>query len=341
MRAACNPTIKTGGFLPKSIEPGNGREGAYWGGGLRGIAFRWMALLCLGVVLSFFMPGLKSEAAGPLDEIEKERIWIETRADGSLNISYYLEWTVLDSTSEGPLSWVKVGIPNEYVEGLAAKSSSIDKISYYGQGGEYVRLDLDREYVAGETVTLEFSIHQHRMYKMDGGNYQFQFTPGWFDDISVKELTIGWKYDQNTESDMQFSEEIDGYTVTEKNLAPGEKVSVTVYYPQSQYSFQDDYTKKASSPAGIFVVILVLAGILGPLAYAALLFGRRKGARPKDRYEKHRGLGSMYAARRKTGRGHHGRGGGCACACACACAGGGRAGCSRKDFYLGQRYQDK
>ena len=25
-------------------------------------------------------------------------------------------------------------------------------------------------------------------------------------------------------------------------------------------------------------------------------------------------------------------GGGCACACACACAGGGRAGCSRKDF---------
>ena len=25
-------------------------------------------------------------------------------------------------------------------------------------------------------------------------------------------------------------------------------------------------------------------------------------------------------------------GSGCACACACACAGGGRAGCSRKDF---------
>ena len=32
---------------------------------------------------------------------------------------------------------------------------------------------------------------------------------------------------------------------------------------------------------------------------------------------------------------HHGggSGGSCACACACACAGGGRAGCSRKDFY--------
>ena len=33
--------------------------------------------------------------------------------------------------------------------------------------------------------------------------------------------------------------------------------------------------------------------------------------------------------------GHHGHsvGHGCACACACACAGGGRAGCSTKDFY--------
>ena len=31
-----------------------------------------------------------------------------------------------------------------------------------------------------------------------------------------------------------------------------------------------------------------------------------------------------------TGSGGHSS---CACACACACAGGGRAGCSRKDFY--------
>ena len=33
-----------------------------------------------------------------------------------------------------------------------------------------------------------------------------------------------------------------------------------------------------------------------------------------------------------TGSRYHG-GHGCACACACACAGGGRAGCSTKDFY--------
>ena len=40
----------------------------------------------------------------------------------------------------------------------------------------------------------------------------------------------------------------------------------------------------------------------------------------------------VHSYYQSSGRGYHG-GGGCACACACACAGGGRAGCSTKDFY--------
>ena len=62
-----------------------------------------------------------------------------------------------------------------------------------------------------------------------------------------------------------------------------------------------------------------------------------------DGYDKKRGLGAGYYSALEDGRTHRGgrivhrRGGsggsGCACACACACAGGGRAGCSRKDFY--------
>lgn len=57
-------------------------------------------------------------------------------------------------------------------------------------------------------------------------------------------------------------------------------------------------------------------------------------------------LGDSDQSHYNGGRGYHGYhgprsgGGGCACACACAgcacacaCAGGGRAGCSKKDFY--------
>lgn len=117
-------------------------------------------------------------AAKPLDEIEKEIIRIDMQSDGSMNIMYEIDWKVLDSTSDGPLSWVKIGIPNKYVEELTPLSDSIDKIRYYDSGGEYVRLDLDRKYYEGETVKIKFSIHQHRMYEEVQGGYEYRFIPG-------------------------------------------------------------------------------------------------------------------------------------------------------------------
>ena len=47
------------------------------------------------------------------------------------------------------VEWVKIGIPNEYVEDITPLSGSIDEISYYVDDGEYVRIDLDREYREG------------------------------------------------------------------------------------------------------------------------------------------------------------------------------------------------
>lgn len=50
----------------------------------------------------------------------------------------------------------------------------------------------------------------------------------------------------------------------------------------------------------------------------------------------HRGVnrkGEVINRNPASSRSGGGGGSSCACACACACAGGGRAGCSRKDFY--------
>ena len=107
-------------------------------------------VLWLGALLLLLLPvGVMAE---PLDEIEEEIIYLKTREDGSLDIQYHIEWEVLDSTSEGPLNWVKIGIPNAYVEDMKALSDSIENIRYYGSDGDYVRLDLDRDYEAGEVV---------------------------------------------------------------------------------------------------------------------------------------------------------------------------------------------
>ena len=66
----------------------------------------------------------------PLDEIQNYTIQVDMRNDGTMDIKYRLEWTVLDDTSEGPLSWVKVGIPNKNVDEITALTSNIDKIKY-------------------------------------------------------------------------------------------------------------------------------------------------------------------------------------------------------------------
>ena len=51
-----------------------------------------------------------------LDYINLYEVVVDPRNDGTLDISIHLNWEVLDSTSEGPLEWVKIGIPNKYVD---------------------------------------------------------------------------------------------------------------------------------------------------------------------------------------------------------------------------------
>ena len=63
-------------------------------------------------------------------------------------------------------------------------------------------------------------------------------------------------------------------------------------------------------------------GFSGHIHYHHFYFGRHRG---------YRRSGKVITPPKVTNSGGSGVGGG-GCACACACAGGGRAGCSRKDF---------
>lgn len=279
----------------------------------------------------FFIMPLRVDAK-PLDEIQDEKIYIETREDGSLDIRYDIKWRVLDSSSEGPLNWVKIGSPNAYLEDMQALSDSIEKISYYGSGGEYVRLDLDRDYEEGEVVEMEFSIHQHRMYQEEDGMYRYEFTPGWFDEMEIKNLTIFWEWDKGVETNMRLSRTEGGYSSSYINLGEGERVTVTMDYPMKQYQFHDDYDTRADAKQQRTIkMMLTFGGVFAPVGLVPGMVLLRNKRKWKDDYEKNRGFGMLYVGNRGTT--HHSGGGGCACACACACAGGGRAGCSRKDFY--------
>ena len=142
---------------------------------------------------------LTVQAGAPIDEIKTYGIDVDLNEDGTVNLFYHIDWLVLDSDEEGPLEWVKIGIPNSHMLSAKAESSNISDIGYYSSGGSYVRIDLDKKYYEGETVSFDFSIVQDYMYQVNyltEGETVYEFTPGWFDTIKVDKMIVKWNSDK-------------------------------------------------------------------------------------------------------------------------------------------------
>ncbi len=297
------------------------------------IIFAILLLLLLIMISNICM-------AKDLDKINKYYITVDPRNDGTLDMTYYLEWEVLDSDSEGPLEWVKIGIPNSNVDMVRAISSNIKSIKYYEDGGDYIRIDFKKAYYAGDVISFNFSFHQSYMYDIEGELAKYDFTPGWFNGIDVEDIRIFWNSKDVYNTSLK-EKNSDGYYTWEGSLKSGNKKTIEVSY--SRYTMNFDEGKQTSSATtynsynendgssgaviGIIVFIFVLIMIMSILTPSG--------------YSRHRGYGYGYGYGRSHYHHHSYHHSSCAsscacvssCACACACAGGGRAGCSKKDFY--------
>lgn len=176
--------------------------------------------------------------AKPLDEILNYTITVDVNEDATLDMVYEISWKVLDSKSEGPLEWVKIGIPNSHYGEMYGLTNNIRSIKTMNSGGTYVRIDFDRAYHQGEVVDFAFRINMDYMYQVypDENMAEYTFTPGWFDDIAVDDLVVLWNSDKN----LRFSPAClyeEGYLAWETSLKPKEKFTVTVAYPTDAYGF--------------------------------------------------------------------------------------------------------
>lgn len=389
---------------------------------LNSVIRKVVCALILGVVFSIFFFATGVCAATPTDEILNYYIVADVNEDATVNFTYHIDWEVLESDSAGPLTWVKVGIPNRHNNSVLALSDTISDISIMGGGESFVRIDFDRSYYEGEVVSFDFAIEQDNMYQINKtteGYTEYTFTPGWFDDIKVDNIVIRWNVDK-VDSWSPYSSVDDGYLEWVNSLYPGEKMTVTISYPNDAYAFDFSKSEAASDSddeniiVTIISLIMMLVMAIFPLAipFAIVLgvknyinntgFGTPKtkkitrtrvefypscpgcGAVRKEGQEKCEYCGhsfikseetitedevknekelqglnkdgiyrnssspnsyirvhTVYVPTPRPVRSGGGRGGShsscahssCACACACACAGGGRAGCSSKDFY--------
>lgn len=288
-----------------------------------------LVFCCICAVGIFMAAAYVADTIMPLDRIPEYRVRVRAQEDGALEITYQYRWKVLNDSREGPLTWVSLGIPNSRCE-LLGYTGAIRglKEEYYGDG--LIKFELDRAYKKGEEAEFGFTILQEDMLcrnKKAGELPFYDFVPGWFHEIAVEHYLFAWEdasYVKETNADRKE----DGFYIWEGAFKEGERRHLKVSCDREAFpdAVMVDWApvsdspgeKKSPDPVAIFFILLCT----GYIGYQAS-FGR-------GRYAEGRGY---WGGRRGTG----GRGG-CACACAgcacaCACAGGGRAGCSKKDFY--------
>ncbi len=221
--------------------------------------------LLLGVVmvtlLTCLLMTIRAEAK-PLDEIQNYTIMVEVNQDATLNMKYHVDWKVLDSDSEGPLTWVQIGVPNKkYVTNLKALSDNIKEIRL---DGSKFRIDLDREYLEGETVSFDFSFTQNYLYQVNkykDGYTVYTYTPGWFDDIEVDELVIFWE-EKEIDNFMPAAEEQDGWMVWTTSLDEGDKFTIEVTYPNDAYGFDLSHSEEDDEEPWYTTVIAVVVALV-------------------------------------------------------------------------------
>lgn len=317
--------------------------------------------------------------SGDLDRINAYTVTVDPRTDGSADITYDIDWEVIGGSADEPLSWVKIGLANSHVdefENLTPETVSGVR-SQTEDGNTFARITFVYRYYepvyaaqSGQQSQVHFSfrVHQSHLYTLsDDGTASYNFTPGWFDDLCVEQLTIRWKAADGMTADTDTVE--DGYYVWDFGaLDHGEKATVRVHVPAEVTAVYDPATEMLPSEGAdkdflVVLMMLLFFVFIGFAIYCDIAvrprwrggFGRNDrrwytngvhvihlapGAVPPHGYTPTTPPAGFHADGGSFRGGGAGRtGGGCACACvsscacACACAGGGRAGCSVKNFY--------
>ena len=322
--------------------------------------------LLIAAMAALLLGGLSSlSAASGTDVIKEYKIDIKPQADGTLKLAYTIRWCVI-SNSQGPLTYMDVGLPNRNFD-IVSFDSQMSTLEAKNSGSwSGVHAELKSKYNSGDCLTTGFVVLQKKMAHInDKKDVGFKYIPGWFDEIPVEHLVVTWEIPAQADAMPTFEPKpvISGNTaIWESKLAEGEKYTINVLYPQSAVktvfpSFKEDVAKEEETDASTVILVIIIA-IVVAIVIIVIIAGISSGDYGGGGYiggggtssSGYRGGGSYTGGLSRPSGGSSspsrsgggggsfgGRGSSCACvscACACACAGGGRVGCSQKGFYI-------
>ena len=153
--------------------------------------------------------------------------------DGSLTITVDLTWTALEELPYG--QELKIGVPNGSARDEEALTDNIERLSF---DNSYMYVYLDRAYRQGETFTFSYRWVQEYMYTLSGNTVTFDYTPGWFDEARVGEMTLKWIDPAGLIGDLTAAADAGGtaapqtgmMTITASDLGYGETMGVHAVY---------------------------------------------------------------------------------------------------------------
>lgn len=167
-------------------------------------ALRRLTMLAL-LAAVFLLAGWATPARADLDRIRSYTVTVDPRTDGSADITYDIDWEVIGGSPDEPLSWVRIGLANSAVDELENLSpDTVSQVRYTAEGGgSFAQVVFKNRYYppdhAARTgsesrVQFAFRVHQSQLYTLNSdGTADYVFTPGWFSDLSIDQLTIRWK----------------------------------------------------------------------------------------------------------------------------------------------------
>ena len=144
-------------------------------------------------------------ARADLDRIRSYTVTVDPRADGSADITYDIDWEVIGGSAEEPLSWVRIGLANGEVDSFENLTpETVSGVRYSGDGGgSFARVTFKKRYyppdyaaASGQESRVQFAfrVHQSQLYtRNEDGTASYVFTPGWFSDLSIDEMTVRWR----------------------------------------------------------------------------------------------------------------------------------------------------
>ena len=180
------------------------------------------------------------------DYIEQYGVMVTPNTeDGSLLITVKLEWTPLEALPYG--QELKIGVPNGSIRDVAAQTDNIERLDF---DNSYMYVYLTQGYDKDETFSFAYSWVQEYMYQLDGSAVTYDYTPGWFDEARIGQMTLIWNdpagltgdFTEGTVSGADSVTVQNGMAITASDLDYGYKMNVQVRYTDWPTQLSEEYS---------------------------------------------------------------------------------------------------